>query len=191
MVKNVKGGSSHKKEASKFAKPNDNKVALKLRVSEDPYEVYAQITALLGNSMCHVICQDGKTRLCIIRGKFRGKRKRDNTLTKGKWVLIGLRDYEIEKKDKLETCDLLDIYSDQDKDRLQSKVVDVNWTPFLNNDSINSQMPLILDGPRFIDEREEEYNRLMEINSVLPSTTTITAPIVQPPSYDEVDFADI
>ena len=78
-----------------------------------------------------------------------------------------------------------------DKDRLKSKVVDVNWTPFLNNDSINSQMPLILDGPRFIDEREEEYNRLMEINSVLPSTTTITAPIVQPPSYDEVDFADI
>ena len=190
MVKNVKGGSGHKKEASKFA--NDNKVALKLRVSEDPYEVYAQITALLGNSMCHVICHDGKTRLCIIRGKFRGKRKRDNTLTKGKWVLIGLRDYGTEKKDKLETCDLLDIYSDQDKDRLQAKVVDVNWTPFLNNDSINSQMPLILVGPRFIDEREEEYNRLTEMNSVLSSiATTTSSPIVQPPAYDEVDFADI
>lgn len=203
MVKNTIGGSGHKKQASKYAGGGgESKVALKLRISESPYELYAQVTSLLGNSMCHVVCQDDKVRLCFIRGKFRGRGKRDNTLTIGKWILVGIRDYETAKKDKLENCDLLDIYSDLDKDRLQSKVTDVNWHTFLKNDSINSHTEALFGGVKFTDEREEEYNTLIEtaatasgpsltISSPIALTATMATPVANK-EYDlEVDFDDI
>jgi hypothetical protein len=69
------------------------------------------------------MCKDGKKRLCIIRGKFRGRGKRDNTLSNGKWVLVGGRDFEAEKTGEgknLEKCDLLEVYSDLDKERLKA-----------------------------------------------------------------------
>ena len=108
MVKNVKGGSGHKGQARKFTS-TDKFTNTKLRLSLDECELYAQVIKLLGNSMCHVLCQDGKTRLCIIRGKFRGRGKRDNSITNGKWIMVGIRDYESEKTDKLENCDLLEV----------------------------------------------------------------------------------
>ena len=89
MVKNVKGGTGHKKQASKYT-TQPSKLTVKLRLAVYEGEVYAQVTKLLGNGMCHVLCDDLKTRLCFIRGKFRGRGKRDNTLTPGKWILIGL-----------------------------------------------------------------------------------------------------
>jgi len=199
MVKNTIGGSGHKKQASKYAGGGgESKMALKLRISESPYELYAQVTSLLGNSMCHVVCQDDKERLCFIRGKFRGRGKRDNTLTVGKWILIGIRDYETPKKDKLENCDLLDIYSDLDKDRLQTKLPDVNWYTFLKNDSINSHTEALIGGFKFTDEREEEYNNLIEASgqslTISPQnalTETMATPVANK-EYDlEVDFDDI
>jgi len=199
MVKNTIGGSGHKKQASKYAGGGgESKMALKLRISESPYELYAQVTSLLGNSMCHVVCQDNKVRLCFIRGKFRGRGKRDNTLTVGKWILIGIRDYETPKKDKLENCDLLDIYSDLDKDRLQTKLTDVNWYTFLKNDSINSHTEALIGGFKFTDEREEEYNNLIEASgqslTISPQnalTETMATPVANK-EYDlEVDFDDI
>jgi initiation factor 1A len=90
MTKNVFGGSKHKS----LARKNGVKENAKTRLSENEYELYAQVIKLLGNGMCHVLCQDDKTRLCIIRGKFRGKNKRDNILTNVKWILVGLREYE-------------------------------------------------------------------------------------------------
>jgi len=121
MVKNTKGGSGHKSQARKYE--NTGKVSnFKTRFSEDEFEYYAQVTAILGNGMCHVMCKDGKKRLCIIRGKFRGRGKRDNTLSNGKWVLVGGRDFEAEKTGEgknLEKCDLLEVYSDLDKERLK------------------------------------------------------------------------
>jgi initiation factor 1A len=121
MVKNTKGGSGHKAQARKYE--NSGKVSnFKTRFSEDEFEYYAQVTAILGNGMCHVMCKDGKKRLCIIRGKFRGRGKRDNTLSNGKWVLVGGRDFEAEKTGEgknLEKCDLLEVYSDLDKERLK------------------------------------------------------------------------
>jgi len=121
MVKNTKGGSGHKAQARKYE--NTGKVSnFKTRFSEDEFEYYAQVTAILGNGMCHVMCKDGKKRLCIIRGKFRGRGKRDNTLSNGKWVLVGGRDFEAEKTGEgknLEKCDLLEVYSDLDKERLK------------------------------------------------------------------------
>ena len=105
MVKNVKGGSSHKSQARKHAIVKESVVKTRLALEEG--EIYAQVVKLLGNGMCHVLCQDGIIRLCIIRGKFKYRGRRDNTLSNNKWVLVGLREYESEKLDnkKLQNCD--------------------------------------------------------------------------------------
>lgn len=141
MVRNTTGGCKAKGQARKLVV--DSKVTNKaLRVSNDAFEVYAQVTKNLGNGMCHVLCIDGKTRLCHIRGKFRGRGKRDNMIGLGSWILIGLREWEVGKDDskKLENCDLLEVYSDYDKEKLKTTVNTVNWSAFVSNDNKNSKV---------------------------------------------------
>jgi len=170
MVKNTKGGSGHKGQARKFVVPSSSKQMVKTRVALEDGELYAQVTKMLGNGMCHVLCQDNKTRLCFIRGKFRGRGKRDNMISNGRWILIGLRDYESEKAGgKLDNCDLLDVYSDQDKERLKNQVQTVNWTQFILNDRSNTNTNTndgdnIDDGFDFTDEKEDEYKKIMEMD---------------------------
>ena len=91
MPKNTKGGSGHRGLASKdcyTAKAN-----AKTRISVDEYELYGQVKSMTGNGMFIVFCQDSKFRLCIIRGKFKGKGKRDNVIVAGSWVLVVLREF--------------------------------------------------------------------------------------------------
>ena len=144
MPKNVKGGSGHRGLASKdcyTAKAN-----AKTRISVDEYELYGQVKSMTGNGMCIVFCQDSKFRLCIIRGKFKGKGKRDNIIVAGSWVLVGLREFETEhdvgiidpgtlsgkqkEKNKLDKCDLLELYSEKDKNYLKSEVNLPCWSLF-------------------------------------------------------------
>ena len=168
MVKNTKGGSGHKGQARKFVVPASSKQIVKTRVALEDGELYAQVTKMLGNGMCHVLCQDNKTRLCFIRGKFRGRGKRDNMIGNGRWILIGLRDYESEKANgKLDNCDLLDVYSDQDKERLKNQIQTVNWNQFILNDRANTNTndgDTIDDGFDFTDEKEDEYKKIMEMD---------------------------
>ena len=118
MVKNTTGGSKAKGQARKFA--GGSKQSRALRVSTDESETYALVTAYLGNAMCNVICSDGITRLCHIRGKFRGRGRRDNLVSLGSWLLVGLRDWATEKDGKKEQCDLLEVYSETDKENLKN-----------------------------------------------------------------------
>uniref|UniRef100_A0A6C0BXJ6 S1-like domain-containing protein n=1 Tax=viral metagenome TaxID=1070528 RepID=A0A6C0BXJ6_9ZZZZ len=166
MVKNVKGGSGHKGQARKFVVPASSKQIVKTRVALEDGELYAQVTKMLGNGMCHVLCQDNKTRLCFIRGKFRGRGKRDNMISNGRWILVGLRDYESEKAcGKLDNCDLLDVYSDQDKERLKNQIQTVNWNQFILNDRVNTNTnDGVDDGFDFTDEKEDEYKKIMEMD---------------------------
>ena len=161
MVKNTTGGNKHKGQARKFT--TSFKQTNKLRVVEEEGEVYAQVIKMLGNGMCHVICIDNKTRLCFIRGKFRGRGNRDNTLKIGTWLLIGLREWESEKgksSNDFEKCDLLEVYSDIDKERLK-KTVNCNWSNFIENDA-NFTNTNSNDEITFEDDGTEEYIKLME-----------------------------
>lgn len=173
MVKNTHGGSGHKKFASKhFNAPKNNK----LRTSEDEGEIYAIVTKMLGNGMFHCYCMDGTTRLGHIRGKFSGRGKRDNMVESGKWVLIGLREWDVpseknttlskgkeKEKEKLQQCDLLEVYSDTDKQRLKETATE-NWLLLENNDVTkkyqgdNSTDNDII----FSTERDFERDRLLE-----------------------------
>ena len=140
MVKNTHGGSGNKK----FARKNNTGGAKsnRLRVSEDEGELYAIVTKILGNGMFHCHCIDDTMRLGHIRGKF-SIRKRDNFIEGGKWVLIGLREWDVpsvksnvsltKATNKTQQCDLLEVYSDSDKQRLVETMAE-NWKILDNND---------------------------------------------------------
>ena len=121
MVKNTKGGSRHKKMASKNAKMGFK--TRRLRKIQEEGEDYAIVLKNLGGGHCLVKCNsDGKERMCVIRGKFKGRNKRSNQIIEGGFVLIGLRDWEIVKPGKLPKCDLLEVYSrDQQNDLKEIK----------------------------------------------------------------------
>jgi initiation factor 1A len=110
MVKNTKGGKSHKKMASKNFKEGMRRH--KLRKVREEGEDYAIVIKNSGGGHCVVKCNcDGKERTCVIRGKFKGRNKRSNQLSEGGFVLIGIRDWEIVKPGKLPKCDLLEVYN--------------------------------------------------------------------------------
>lgn len=121
MVKNSFGGSGAKKMGRKFqgGGGGGGNRALRLVVDED--EMYAVVTKMFGNGMCEVISNDAKKRLCVIRNKFRGRSKRDNTVAIGTWVMVGDRSWESGggSADKLPKCDLLEVYNDGEKQKLK------------------------------------------------------------------------
>lgn len=115
MVKNTKGGKKGKKGGRKhLSAPAQRGV----RTVQETGECYAAVVKLYGGPNCEVMCDDGVTRLCVIRNKFRGRGRRDNMLTPGKWVMVGIRDWEARAAGKPQKCDLLEVYNDSDKKRL-------------------------------------------------------------------------
>ena len=89
-----------------------------MRYAMDEGEVYAVVTRIFGGAQCEVRCADGKTRRCIIRAKFRGRRRRENQLESGTWVLAGVRDWG-NSDDTKQICDLLTVYTAAEKDTLR------------------------------------------------------------------------
>ena len=157
MVKNF-GGKKTKGMARKnlTAKPNNI-----LRVSTNEFEKYSQVIKLLGNGMCHVLCDDNITRLCQIRGKFRGRGKRDNFVKSGTLVLIGIREYESGGDNKkMKNCDLLEVYGDQDTEKLKQIVTNVDWrllsTNLMTNEKADEKEDI-----QFVDNDEDEYYDMM------------------------------
>lgn len=120
MVKNKKGGSGHKKMARKNVAPKGgyNK---KIRKALEEGEMYARVTAMLGGGHARIICADGKERTLVIRGKFRGRNKRDNTIKLNTFVLVGLQSVSfgaVIQKGKMEKADLLEVYKEGQKEEL-------------------------------------------------------------------------
>jgi len=164
MVKNAAGGN----KAKGFARKGFIKSDGGLRTSKDPAEVYAQVTKVLGGANCHVVSIDGKELLCHIRGKFRGRGKRDNFIGSGSWVLVGLRDWEKEPSSgKLLNCDILEVYNEHDKERLKNTVTTINWNAFITYDNKMSSSGVEGGGGddeiEFTSEKTDEYKTLIEM----------------------------
>jgi len=104
MVKNVKGGKGHKSIARKSLLPSESNFS-KVRLPENPLELFAVVTKFYGN-MCDVTTQNNLELKCHIRGKFKGKSKRNAYIVVGKIILIGLRHFETTPKN----CDLLHVF---------------------------------------------------------------------------------
>lgn len=199
MVKNTHGGSGHKKFARKYT--NNSSKVNKLRVSEDEGEVYAIVTKMLGNNMFHCHAIDNETKLGHIRGKFTGRGKRDNMVEIGKWVLIGLREWDVsantssmlskgKAKAKYQQCDLLEIYSDTDKQRLK-ETVNENWHILEASDVTKTLLGTenISDDIVFGTERDFEREKLIE--EMKSSNVERIELNVTNALEEEVDFDDI
>lgn len=194
MVKNTQGGSSHKKFARKHSSAARSN---RLRVSEDEGELYAIVTKMLGNGMFHCHCIDDRQRLGHIRGKFSGRGKRDNMVELGKWVLIGLREWDISSDKskslsaKLQQCDLLEVYSEGDKARLKETCVE-NWEILDNNDLSRTSHEDTIDGTTdivFATDKDEDRDRLVaEMDSATAEKIVFKTEDAQ---EELVDFDDI
>ena len=140
--------------------------------------------------MCHVLCLDGITRLCFIRGKFRGRGKKDNLLTPGTWVLIGLREWENNTTSSTDgkpsqKCDLLEVYGDMDKERLRS-TIHVDWTIFQDDKFGGGKVENDIE---FTDEKTSEYIELIEKEMDKKKTEKSTVIVLN--EEDEIDINDI
>ena len=161
MVRNTKGGSSHKKQARKHTGGGGGGNS-RTRFSEDPAEVYACCSKMLGNGMCYVQCQDNVERLCIIRKKFKGRGKRGNEVAPGVWLLVGLREFEAVVEGRKQKVDLLEVYSQSDKKKLQQSVTGVKWSIFNGIGSSTSNDAEDMDGFEFGDTNTINYEKMLD-----------------------------
>jgi translation initiation factor IF-1 len=136
MVYNAGGGNKSKGLARKFVVQAQNQGGgaggKTVRTVKESGEQYAIVQKHLGNCMCMVYCSDGYGRLCIIRKKFTGRRKTDNHISSGSVVMVGLHDYSGSDSagtgkgaGEVKRCDLLYVYSEQEKEKLR-KVCDLS-----------------------------------------------------------------
>jgi hypothetical protein len=166
MVKNTNGGNKSKG----FARKNLTKTVTSLRVAKEDGEVYAQAVKIMGGCFASVIDIDGLPMRGHIRGKFRGRGKRDNFIGANTWLLVGLHEWEAggkTKPDDIRNCDILEVYNDADKNRLKNLVTSVDWSKFILNDTkaLSATNEVIQGDPNagilFTDDATQEYEELI------------------------------
>lgn len=157
MVKNKKGGKGSKRIARKHVMDITQRV---IRYVKEEGEMYAVVSKHFGGQ-CEVVTSDGETRLCIVRGKFKGRQRRDNNIGLGTWVMVGVRDWEVRGDGKTK-CDLLYVYSDLDKEELKQNT-GIN---FKEMDKINTEISgvEIDDNVVFKENTSEQYLDVDPIN---------------------------
>ena len=129
MVKNTTGGNKAKQQGRRFAVAASLAVTSVRRATEAG-EMYAVVSRILGGKFCQVTGVDGIMRRCSIRKKFMARRRGENNLAVGVWVLVGVYDWE-KRMDGTQTCDLLEVYSPAEKDRLKQQEKSCNFGALL------------------------------------------------------------
>lgn len=114
MVKNA-GGNKSKKVARKNVSHTSTH---DVRKATDASEMYAAVIKIYSSQRCSVLGADGNTYQCTIRGKFLKNKRSGEGLINGAWILIGFYDWEV-RSDGSKKCDLLEIYSNLEKDKLK------------------------------------------------------------------------
>ena len=158
MVRNTFGGNKSKG----FARKNMVKRDTGLRIATDEGEIYAQAVKVMGGSIATAIDLEGNPLRVHIRGKFRGRGKKDNFIGPGTWLLVGLHSWEADKVDSIKNCDVLEVYTEIDKQRLLSSVTSVNWDRFVSNDTNVTSGETDKDARfTFEDDTTQEYEELI------------------------------
>lgn len=91
MVKNSMGG----KNAKRAKNHNPALMGKRPLLWAEQDQIYGRVEKILGDMRCSVVCKDGQTRICKIRGKMR----RRVWINMGDIVLICLRDFQDDKAD--------------------------------------------------------------------------------------------
>lgn len=185
MVKNSAGGNKSKGFARKNLVKKDNA----LRVAQEEGEIYAQAVKVMGGNIVSVIDIEGNPLRGHIRGKFRGRGKRDNFIGPNTWLLVGIHDWGSDKTPgDVRDCDILEVYNDTDKNRLKNSVTSVDWTRFILNDtkSIGNEHEKDESGLVFADEATQEYEELIAAQATSAAGKTL---IID--NGEEIDVDDI
>lgn len=114
MVKNL--GGKHAKRGARFNAPT------LFRPPKESGELIAVVEKNIGNGLIQVKCMDGISRMCRLRKKFTGRER--SSIHIDSWLLVGLRSFETNDKN----CDLLEVYSETDVQRLMN--MDGQWSVF-------------------------------------------------------------
>jgi len=183
MVKN-QGGNKSKRMGRKFMSTGPSRT----RFSEDPDEIYACCTKMHGPS-CDVLCIDGKTRLCFIRNKFKGRGKRDSLISIGTWLLVGRRGFEGERTNRNENSDLLEVYNDNDKKTLLQHRPHEKWEIFISTERLNGPGAdeSLCDDFEFGDSSTIDYEMLIK-NSTSSKNVVVCDKLGDDDTDDEEDF---
>lgn len=186
MVKNTHGGNKSKG----FARKNTTKRDTMLRTASEEGEIYAQAVKVMGGSIASAIDLTGQPLRVHIRGKFRGRGKRDNFISPGTWLLVGLHSWG-DKEDAVRDCDVLEVYSDIDKQRLMTSVTSVNWGLFTANDMQTAEVEDDKEARfTFADDTMQEYESLIASNmSASKSKKEPPAPLIE--EDEEINVDDI
>ena len=147
MVKNKQGGNKSKRMARKNVKPAGYKPKMRYAVDDD--ETYARVIKMNGQGNVDVICNDKVLRLCVIRRKFRGRNKRDNTVKLDSILLVGLRSWEHLAEGKKPKVDLLYVYSD-------SQINDLKKNSNFNNEILPNMVQEEDDGIIFTENIDDD-----------------------------------
>jgi hypothetical protein len=174
MVLNTKGGSNAKKIANKHV----NKTKSGLRLSENKNEIYGIVKKLNGNTF-DVLCYDKKIRRCILRGKFKGRGKRDNLISTETWVLIGLRDFSTATASatasatatatttEYKLCDLLEVYSSSEKESLKrTHGIKMEENDLNVKSKYTTQTTTVCSSIDFVDETTIRYQNMIRRRNV-------------------------
>jgi translation initiation factor IF-1 len=107
--RNTTGGNSHKSFARKHLGGGGGGGFERVpNVAE--MEKLAVVTKMLGDGKCYVgfgsSDDSGSQLLCHIRGKFRGRNKKNNLVGLGTFVIVALRPWE----SSIKNCDLVHVY---------------------------------------------------------------------------------
>ena len=158
MVRNKKGGSGHKKMARKNVAPKGGYINRKLRLPKEEGEIIARVTAISGGGHAVIKCTDGKERTLVIRGKFRGRNKRDNTIKAGCFVLAGLRSVsmgEVVNPKKKEKADILEVYPESSKKELLGRKEVYALLDDRDKEELNEEGPFEFSHQQVLDTTQE------------------------------------
>ena len=131
MVKNTTGGKFAKSSARKNL---NNNSFTRLKSDEQPLELYAIVIKALGMSLFSVKTHNGLSLTLHLRGKFTGKNKRNNFLSVGAFVLVGLWEFSSSQLN----CDLIEIYNSHDHHFLLNSKFHYFFREHLNHDLYNN-----------------------------------------------------
>jgi initiation factor 1A len=193
MVRNEGGGNKMKHLARKHVNGSSQAANKFLRVSQCKEELYAYIIRILGNSMCLVKCFDGYERLCHIRGKFTGRSKRENALSQGTWVLVGLRQWDADKEfaskasktgKSIQKCDLLEIYSSAEREKIFQDVITESNNS--DNNSASDDEFKANNTVEFKDQKTLEYQEIVAQGGKLSKLKTTSYQTL----YDDISDSD-
>jgi hypothetical protein len=181
MVKNVSGGSGQKSKGRKY----EVKKRSVLRMPEEEGEEIGYVTKNEGGGICRVLVMINNKEKMLrghIRGKFRSRNRKDNNISSGSVVMIGLRNWEGEEHKE---CDILEVYDQEEVKLMQS------------NASMSEKLKMIQQryqnsiSPKSKSNDSNEIDFTMDALDPHPITHQTTTQHQDPTIEEEINIDDI